>query len=419
LTAITVNASNPAYSSVAGVLFNKSTNALIQFPGGKAVGYTIPNSVTTIADYAFAFISLTNIAIPNSVTNIAEQAFIDCNSLTNITIGTNVTSIGAEAFSGTSLSSVTLPNSVTTIEYDAFNSCHSLTSVIIPDSVTTIQGGAFGYTSLTNITIGTNVTNIGEAPFAGCIKLTAITVNASNPAYSSVAGVLFNKSTNTLIQYPGGKAGDYYAIPNSVTTIGGFAFVGTSLSRVTIPNSVTTIGEYAFYYCNSLSNVTIGTNVTTIEEYAFCNTSLSSITIPNSVTNIGADAFAYTGLTRVYFAGNAPSADSTIFFRDGVTAYYVPGATGWSEFCANTGIPVECWLPNVQSCGTSYAMQRNQFGFNITWASGQIVVVEACTNLANPVWQPVYTNTLTGGSPYFSDPQWTNYPARFYRLRSP
>jgi hypothetical protein len=46
-------------------------------------------------------------------------------------------------------------------------------------------------------------------------------------------------------------------------------------------------------------------------------------------------------------------------------------------------------------------------------------VVDACTNLANPGWSPVRTNTLTGGWCYFSDPQWTNYPGRFYRLRSP
>jgi hypothetical protein len=50
--------------------------------------------------------------------------------------------------------------------------------------------------------------------------------------------------------------------------------------------------------------------------------------------------------------------------------------------------------------------------------------VEAATNLSNPVWSPVSTNALntfigTNGSSYFSDPQWTNYPAAFYRFRSP
>jgi hypothetical protein len=64
-------------------------------------------------------------------------------------------------------------------------------------------------------------------------------------------------------------------------------------------------------------------------------------------------------------------------------------------------------------------VQSNAFGFVISWATNASVVVEACTNLASPVWQPIQTNTLTGGTAYFSDAQWTNYPARFYQLGSP
>jgi hypothetical protein len=56
---------------------------------------------------------------------------------------------------------------------------------------------------------------------------------------------------------------------------------------------------------------------------------------------------------------------------------------------------------------------------NINGSSNLAIVVEACTNLANPIWLPVGTNTLSGGSSYFRDAQWMNYPARFYRLRSP
>jgi hypothetical protein len=61
----------------------------------------------------------------------------------------------------------------------------------------------------------------------------------------------------------------------------------------------------------------------------------------------------------------------------------------------------------------------NCFGFTITGSSNLVIVVEACTNLANPIWSPLGTNSLTGGSYYFSDPQWTNYSAHFYRFRSP
>jgi hypothetical protein len=69
--------------------------------------------------------------------------------------------------------------------------------------------------------------------------------------------------------------------------------------------------------------------------------------------------------------------------------------------------------------GPSFGLRTNRFGFIISWATNISVVVEACTNFTDPVWQPVQTNTLTGGSSYFSDPGWTNYPGRFYRLRTP
>jgi hypothetical protein len=102
-----------------------------------------------------------------------------------------------------------------------------------------------------------------------------------------------------------------------------------------------------------------------------------------------------------------------------MTVYYLPDTTGWDDFSNQTGVPIAPWLPAMQTSDCSFGVQTNQFGFNINWASGKTVVVEACTNLSNPDWQPVRTNTLTTGSAYFSDPQWTNYPGRFYRLRSP
>ena len=100
----------------------------------------------------------------------------------------------------------------------------------------------------------------------------------------------------------------------------------------------------------------------------------------------------------------------------------MPGTTGSGNYTAAAApyvLGTALWLPQVQAIGTGYGAQTNQFGFNVNWSSGQTVVVEACTNLSNPVWQPVQTNTLTGGTAYFSDPKWTNYPGRFYRLRSP
>ncbi|HEY5481078.1 MAG TPA: leucine-rich repeat protein, partial [Verrucomicrobiae bacterium] len=142
-------------------------------------------------------------------------------------------------------------------------------------------------------------------------------------------------------------------------------------------------------------------------------------TIPDTVTSIGDYTFqGCTSLGGVYFQGNAPSAGSFMFVGAGnLTVYYLPGTTGWgSPF---DGITAVVWMPQIQTSDGSFGVRMNQFGFTITWASDLVVVVEACTNLANPLWSPVGTNTLTNGSSYFSDPQWTNYPSRLYRLRSP
>jgi hypothetical protein len=76
------------------------------------------------------------------------------------------------------------------------------------------------------------------------------------------------------------------------------------------------------------------------------------------------------------------------------------------------------WLPQIQTADASFGVKSNVFGFNISWASSETLVVEASTNLKS-LWIPLATNTLTSDSLYFSDPQWTNYPARFYRVRSP
>ena len=190
-----------------------------------------------------------------------------------------------------------------------FSNRSSVKTVVIPDSVTSIGRWAFGYCeSLTSVTIPDSVTSIGDEAFNNCTRLTSITVKEGNPKYSSDEyGVLFNKDKTLLIQYPIGNKRTSYTIPDSVTSIGDWAFAQcTGLTSVTIGNSVTSIGSSAFSMCVSLTSVTIPDSVTSIGNGAFyfC-TSLTRVTIPDSVTSIGDNAFiSCTSLTDVYYTGS-------------------------------------------------------------------------------------------------------------------
>ena len=311
-------------------------NELVNMRPTYAIGeITIPDSVTSISDYAFNdCTSLTSVTIPDSVTSIDDWTFSSCTSLKSIEVSGNnknyssidgvlfnkdkselitypagktdseyvmpnsVTSIGRYAFSGCkSLTSITIPDSVTSIGDYAFRSCENLTSITIPDSVTSIGNYAFERCeSLTSVTIPDSVTSIGSSAFENCTSLTSIDVSKDNKKYSSVNGVLFNKDKTELITYPAGKTDSEYVIPNSVTSIGYSAFsYCRSLTSVTIPNSVTSIGYGAFEDCTSLIGVTIPNSVTSIGYGTFEDcTSLISVTIPNSVTSIGSSAFYNT-----------------------------------------------------------------------------------------------------------------------------
>ena len=264
------------------------------------------------------------------VTSIGYNAFSYCTGLTSITIPNSVTSIGTYAFYGCSgLTSITIPNSVTSIGDWAFHGCSGLTSITIPNSVTSIGGCAFhNCTGLTSITIPDSVTSIGGWAFNGCTGLTSINVASGNNYYSSNNGVLFNKKKTALIRYPEGKSQTSYTIPNSVTSIGNYAFCGCSgLTSITIPNSVTSIGNYAFWGCSGLTSITIPDSVTSIGSWAFENcTGLTSITIPNSVTSIGNGAFAgCTGLTSITIPNSVTSIRYGAFWGcTGLTSITIP-----------------------------------------------------------------------------------------------
>ena len=277
------------YGYDASKITNTSIGDEAFFCCNSIVTIMIPDSVTSIGDSAFDWCtSLTSVIIPDSVTSIGDEAFHYCTSLTSVVIPDSVTSIGSSAFyECSSLESVVVGNGVETIGDSAFDTCENLISVNIPNSVKSIGKWAFYYcTSLTSITIPDSVTSIRDYAFQGCSSLTEIKVDSSNANYMDIDGNLYTKDGKTLIQYAAGKSDASFTIPDSVTSICGWAFYYcTSLESVVIPDSVTTIGSAAFAYCSILTSVIIPDSVTSIGDRAFqyCD-SLESITYSGTLS---------------------------------------------------------------------------------------------------------------------------------------
>jgi len=170
------------------------------------------------------------------------------------------------------------------------------TSLVIPSELEGIEIKRIGFLAfescneLTNMTIPKSVTYIG---FLNCRSLTSISVDDDNKNYTSIDGVLFNKSKTELIKFPQVKKNTSYIIPDGVMSIRYDAFYGcSSLTSIDIPNSVTSIEGWAFANCRSLTSINIPNSVTSIKKSAFSGcSSVTSISIPNSVTNIENEAF--------------------------------------------------------------------------------------------------------------------------------
>ena len=240
--------------------------------------------------------NLKNIDIPDSVTNITTLAFYRCNGLVSVQVPGSVTAIKNGTFREcNNLKKVILNEGVAKIEGSAFVFCSSLEQIKLPQSLMSIGSGAFdNCTSLISVELPDNAI-ISSDTFRGCKNLSKIVLSDTNNNYIVKNGILYNKNMTRILCYPAGIKDTEFFVPDTVKTIGDFAFYGTkALESINIPDSITNIGTDAFGECSGLKEVVIPDSVTSMGEAVFYKcTSLEKVKLSVNITSPNPAVFQY------------------------------------------------------------------------------------------------------------------------------
>ena len=315
LTSISVAENNGVYTSVNGVLLASGNEVLHTVPAGLSGTFTIPSTVNTIAESAFAYCQkITDVVFPaNSYWEIDFRAFIGC-TMPSIELPEGLETLESETFKDATINSITLPSTFKEIYYNPFTNCTQLTSITCkattpPTCHSALEG--FDYSSCTLYVPASSVnTYKSTEPWSNfgnnILPIEDVSGICGKNGEGNLADNLtwtFDSETGTLTIEGSGEMMDYefegapwrpfshltnnIVLPDGLTSIGDYAFLYfQTLPSIIIPEGVTSIGNGAFQNCNNLLSANIPSSVTSIGAGAFYWCGISSINIPEGVTII-------------------------------------------------------------------------------------------------------------------------------------
>ena len=360
LTSINVEAENPKYYSVDGVLYqysysdehvsNKKT--LLYCPCAKEGTITIPNDVEYIASTAFKNSKASIIHIGTNVENISED-FMSCNSLTdyeveagnttysgnngllcdymgsilysyprgrstiNVSLSNDIKEIGNRAFYDNDTINTIYAYSVLTVGDEAFKNMDNVTSISLA-SLSTLGASVFeNDKKLTSAPLVNTVTVIPTKTFKGCtalsgfsfpLSLTEIGVSAFEGCTSltNISFPLYQPAVTLTIKSSAFKGcsnlGDISLEDHDNIVLEGHVFENSGLTSITFNSTMTSIPDSLCQNCDSLTYVTFPANIKTIGYDSFngCDTLARVDFVDYGVTTINSRAFLNCGLHKVY-----------------------------------------------------------------------------------------------------------------------
>ena len=200
-----------------------------------------------------------SIVIPDGVKSIGDYAFSACGNLNMIDVPDSVVQIGEGAFDNFKDLFICCSNPSFAFDYCRKNNITMETAneITIPDGATSIDDTEFCYREdIESIRIPESVEKIDGTEFDFCYGLKEINVDENNKYFSSMNGILYDKSMKTLISYPAGIESKFFTVPDCVTSIGSFVFRGCeSLLHINLSSGVSDIGNTTFMYCTNLTSI--------------------------------------------------------------------------------------------------------------------------------------------------------------------
>lgn len=240
-----------------------------------------------------------------TVVRVSDNAFRGCSRLRSVSLPSSIKEIGVAVFEGcSSLAKVVLPDSIDIIRSRSFAGCISLESITIPSLVERIEDEAFADCELLEtFHFPKQLTSYDEDVWIGTISLNSFTVDPENSQFSSIDGVLYDKTGKVILRVPEGKAS--VQIADSVRVVGEKSFSNCKvLKSVVLPESIVQIDSYAFENCIALSSLSFPKSITRLAE-GVCKgcESMTEIVFSDKMIRVGQSAFENCkSLSKIDFA---------------------------------------------------------------------------------------------------------------------
>lgn len=310
LTAFTGEQGGAFFVDENGVIYDSSRTTLVCYPAGKQGAFTIPEYVSRIGSYAFAGSSITVVTLPQELTSVADYAFYNCANLIEAALPDGLTSIGNYSFAGSGLKTVKISDAVTSIGLHAFENCKSLTSLTFEEGgsqTLTIQDYAFAGTGLTAVKLPETVLAIPAYCFQDAENLATVTLHEGIATIGSYAfagtGLTGDITIENYISSVGTRAYERTPHLNSLTikegagSIGNYLLSESGVKSVTIEAGLASLPQYMFNETEYLTQINVDPSYLTLPEYFYYGAKgLKSVTLPVAMTEIPYSMFRGAGL---------------------------------------------------------------------------------------------------------------------------